>query len=143
MVDLDRKQCLDIIDYNQYMVRATGLYSIESSTSIRKKGHDMATETEAAKARLIKDFKAVIHDAEELLKATSNQTGEKIAGVRARAEENIRSARQKIDELEGDMTERARAAYQATDQMVHDNPWQSAGIAAGVGFLLGLLLGRR
>jgi ElaB/YqjD/DUF883 family membrane-anchored ribosome-binding protein len=103
----------------------------------------MATETEAAKERLIKDFKAVIHDAEELLKATSNQTGEKIAGVRARAEENIRNARQKIDELEGDMTERARAAYRATDQMLHDNPWQSAGIAAGVGFLLGLLLGRR
>lgn len=103
----------------------------------------MATDTEASKERLIKDFKTVIKDAEDLLKATSNQTGEKIAGVRARAEENIRSAREKIDELEGNMTERARAAYQATDQIVHDNPWQSAGIAAGVGFLLGLLLGRR
>lgn len=103
----------------------------------------MATEADVAKERLIKDFRAVIHDAEELLKATSNQTGEKIAGVRARAEENIKNARQKIDELEDDMTERARAAYRATDQLVHDNPWQSAGIAAGVGFLLGLLLGRR
>lgn len=103
----------------------------------------MASETDVAKERLIKDFRAVIQDAEDLLKATSNQTGEKIAGVRARAEENIKSARLKIEELEDDLTDRARAAYKATDQMVHDNPWQSAGIAAGVGFLLGLLLGRR
>ena len=103
----------------------------------------MATETDIAKDRLINDFKAVIRDAEDLLKATSNQTGEKIASVRARAEENIKNARQKIDELEDDVTERARAAYRATDQIVHENPWQSAGIAAGVGFLLGLLLGRR
>ena len=103
----------------------------------------MATDTDIAKDRLINDFKAVIRDAEDLLKATSSQTGEKIASVRARAEENIKNARQKIDELEDDVTERARAAYRATDQMVHDNPWQSAGIAAGVGFLLGLLLGRR
>jgi len=103
----------------------------------------MATDTDIAKDRLINDFKAVIRDAEDLLKATSNQTGEKIAGVRARAEENIKNARQKIDELEDDVTERARAAYRATDQMLHENPWQSAGIAAGVGFLLGLLLGRR
>ena len=103
----------------------------------------MATDTDIAKDRLINDFKAVIRDAEDLLKATSSQTGEKIASVRARAEENIKNARQKIDELEDDVTERARAAYRATDQMVHENPWQSAGIAAGVGFLLGLLLGRR
>ena len=103
----------------------------------------MAKETDVAKERLIKDFKAVIHDAEELLKATADQTGDKIAGVRARAEENIKSARRKLDELEDDVTQRARAAYQATDQLVHENPWQTAAVAAGVGFLLGMLLGRR
>jgi len=104
---------------------------------------NMTSETDKAKDRLIKDFKAVIEDAEALLKATQNQTGEKIAGVRARAEENINNARRKLEEMEGDLTDRARAAYQATDQMVHENPWQSAGIAAGVGFLLGMLLARR
>jgi ElaB/YqjD/DUF883 family membrane-anchored ribosome-binding protein len=103
----------------------------------------MASETDVAKERLIKDFKSVIEDAEALLKATSSQTGDKIAGVRARAEESIASARKKLDEMEGDLTDRARAAYKATDQMIHENPWQSAGIAAGVGFLLGMLLARR
>lgn len=103
----------------------------------------MAKDTDVAKERLIKDFKAVIHDAEELLKATADQTGDKIAGVRARAEENINNARRKLDELEDDVAQRARAAYKATDQMVHENPWQTAAVAAGVGLLLGLLLGRR
>ena len=102
-----------------------------------------AKTPDAAREQLIKDFKAVIQDAEELLKATTNQTGEKVAGVRAKAEESINNARRKLDELEDEVTERARAAYQATDQMVHENPWQSIGIAAGVGFLLGMLLGRR
>ena len=103
----------------------------------------MATDTDVAKERLIKDFKAVIHDAEELLKATADQTGDKIDKVRARARENINNARHKLDELEDDVAQRARAAYKATDQLVHDNPWQTAAVAAGVGLLLGLLLGRR
>jgi len=103
----------------------------------------MAKDTDVAKERLIKDFKAVIHDAEELLKATADQTGDKIAGVRARAEENINNARRKLDELEDDVAQRARAAYKATDELVHENPWQTAAVAAGVGLLLGMLLGRR
>jgi len=103
----------------------------------------MATDTDVAKERLIKDFKAVIHDAEELLRATADQTGEKIDKVRARARENINNARHQLDELEDDVAQRARAAYKATDQLVHDNPWQTAAVAAGVGLLLGLLLGRR
>jgi ElaB/YqjD/DUF883 family membrane-anchored ribosome-binding protein len=108
-----------------------------------KKELVMARDTDVAKERLINDFKAVIRDAEELLKATADQTGDKIDSVRARAKENIDNARQKLDELEDDVAARARAAYKATDQMVHDNPWQTAAVAAGVGLLLGLLLGRR
>ena len=34
-------------------------------------------------------------------------------------------------------------AADVTDKYVHDNPWQAIGVAAGVGFLLGLLIGRR
>jgi ElaB/YqjD/DUF883 family membrane-anchored ribosome-binding protein len=38
---------------------------------------------------------------------------------------------------------RAREVADATDEYVRENPWQSVGIAAGVGLLLGLLLSRR
>lgn len=101
------------------------------------------TKTEAAREKLMGDFKAVINDAEELLKATASQTGERVSAARARVEESIRTTRERLSELQDDVTERAGAAAHATDQMVHDNPWKAVGIAAAVGFLLGLLVHRR
>lgn len=103
----------------------------------------MTSETKAAKDRLVEDLKAVVHDAEELLKATAGQTGDKINSVRARAEENLRVVRRKLSEMEDDVVERAKSTAKATDDLVHEKPWQSIAIAAGAAFLLGLLAGRR
>ena len=38
---------------------------------------------------------------------------------------------------------RAKAAGRATDAYVHEHPWQSIGVAAGIGLLLGMLIARR
>jgi ElaB/YqjD/DUF883 family membrane-anchored ribosome-binding protein len=38
---------------------------------------------------------------------------------------------------------KAKAAGHATDEFVHQNPWKSIGISAGVGLLVGLLVSRR
>ncbi|MBK9130537.1 MAG: DUF883 domain-containing protein [Gammaproteobacteria bacterium] len=103
----------------------------------------MASDTRTAKERLMDDLKAVVHDAEELLKATAGQTGEKISAVRARAEDNLREVRRKLSEMEDDLVERARTAAKATDDLVHERPWQSIAVVGGVAFLLGLLAGRR
>jgi len=100
-------------------------------------------ETQAAKERVIRDFKAVVTDTEELLKATANQTGDRIAAARARMEESLTATKKQLAELEENMIEKAKAAAQATDQMVHENPWKSVGIAAAVGLLLGMLIHRR
>ncbi len=102
----------------------------------------MTTETQVARDRLVEDFKAVIHDAEELLKATSDQTGDKIGAVRARAEASLREARRKLGEMESNLVGRTKAAAKATDQLVHENPWQSVALATAVGFLLGMLTSR-
>ena len=95
------------------------------------------------KEKLAADLKAVISDAEELLQLTSSQTGEKVVELRARLGENLRSARYKLQDAEAAMRESAKAAAQATDVYVHENPWKSIGIAAGAGLLVGLLIGRR
>ena len=102
-----------------------------------------AHETQAAKERVIRDFKAVVTDTEELLKATANQTGDRIAAARARMEESLTATKKQLVELEEGMLVKAKAAAQATDQMVHENPWKSVGIAAAVGLLLGMLIHRR
>jgi ElaB/YqjD/DUF883 family membrane-anchored ribosome-binding protein len=96
-----------------------------------------------AAARLKQDLQAVVTDAEELLKATASQTGERIEKVRVRAEESLRVARLRLAETSLAVTERARVAANEVDDQVHNHPWVSAGIAAAAGMLVGLLIGRR
>ena len=103
----------------------------------------MANETQAARDRLVNDFKKVINDTEALLEATANQTGDKIGAVRERAEETLREARRKLLAMENDLIVQTKAAVKATDELVHENPWQAVALAATVGLLLGLLSGRR
>lgn len=100
-------------------------------------------ETGVGKERLVKDFKAVVADTEELLKATASQTGEKAAAVRAKLEESLVTTKQRLADLERGLIEKTKAATKATDELVHEHPWQAVGIAAAVGFLLGMLTCRR
>ena len=103
----------------------------------------MNAQADVSTDRLVADLKTVMEDAEALLKATSSLTGEKIQEVRARAEESLRQAKVRLTEVEQEAMRRAKEIAEATDEYVHENPWQSVGIAAGVGLVLGLLLARR
>jgi ElaB/YqjD/DUF883 family membrane-anchored ribosome-binding protein len=103
----------------------------------------MPTETAVARDKLAADLRAVIDDTEELIKATAGQAGEKVQAARARAEETLETAKARLTEIGEEGMERAKAAAKATDEYVHDNPWQSIGVAAGVGFLIGWVLGRK
>lgn len=81
---------------------------------------------------LMQDLRAVIADAEELLRATADQAGPKIEEVRARAEESLRAAREHL-----------KGAGAELDSQVRANPWAAVGIAAGAGLVLGILLSRK
>jgi ElaB/YqjD/DUF883 family membrane-anchored ribosome-binding protein len=93
--------------------------------------------------QLTADLKAVVSDAEALLKATAGDAGVKFGGVRDRLEESLKVTRARVAEMEDAVIEQTRAAAKATDQYVHENPWPSMGIAAAAGLLLGVLIGRR
>jgi ElaB/YqjD/DUF883 family membrane-anchored ribosome-binding protein len=93
--------------------------------------------------KLVADLKLVVTDAEELLKLTAGQAGEKVAAIRDKVQKGLEQAKGKIVEIESKAVEKTKAAARATDTYVHENPWKSVGVAAGVGFLLGLLIGRR
>ncbi len=92
--------------------------------------------------KLRQDLQTVVFDAEELLKATASQTGEQIARVRARAEESIGAARARLAEAGTAAGQNAREIANGVDDQVHRHPYAVAGIAAGVGLLVGLLIGR-
>lgn len=93
--------------------------------------------------KLMQDMRVVVADAEDLLKATAGQTGERIEKIRAKAEESLRAARNRIQIAGKSMQETATEAARTVDEQVHNNPWTAIGIAAGVGLVLGIILGRR
>jgi ElaB/YqjD/DUF883 family membrane-anchored ribosome-binding protein len=92
---------------------------------------------------LIQDLKAVVGDAEDLLKVTASQSGEQISRIRARAEESLRTARARMKDITESAEAQALAAARDFNKQVHDNPWTAIGIAAGVGFVVGVLAGRK
>ena len=108
-------------------------------------GQETATEAEVEKGirgKLVEDLKSVVADAEELLKASANQTGERITAARAKAEESLKAAKARLAEQEGAVMAKTRAAAKATEDYVRANPWKAVGIAAGAGFVLCLLATR-
>jgi ElaB/YqjD/DUF883 family membrane-anchored ribosome-binding protein len=93
--------------------------------------------------RLMTDLRAVLEDAEALLSATAGQAGEKIQRARERATETVRVARERLSDAQDEVVKQAKYAAKQTDTFVHDNPWQAVGIAAGVAFIIGVLVSRR
>ena len=100
-------------------------------------------QSDVAKQQLINDFKVVVADAEALLKATAGQGGEAVAALRAKTETSLAEAKAKMADAQAALLVRTKATARATDEYVHTHPWQSIGAAAGVGVVIGLLIGRR
>jgi ElaB/YqjD/DUF883 family membrane-anchored ribosome-binding protein len=82
--------------------------------------------------RFMNELRNVIADAEDLLRATADQTGPKVQEVRARAEESLRNAKEHL-----------QGAGKQLDVHVRENPWAAVGIAAGIGLVVGILMARK
>lgn len=97
----------------------------------------------AAQDALVAEFHTLVGDTEKLLKHTSEATGSQVEELRSKVTENLARARELLKETESTVREQCDAALLKTEEYVHAKPLQSIGIAAGVGFLLGLLVARR
>lgn len=95
--------------------------------------------TTEANQRLVADIKLLARDAEELLRATAGEAGEKIKEVRQRLSNALESARATCENLQDQTAETLRTA----DETIRDHPYESIGIAFAVGAVLGILVGRR
>jgi ElaB/YqjD/DUF883 family membrane-anchored ribosome-binding protein len=103
----------------------------------------MSEMAPATKDKLMADLRTVVADAEDLLRATASQAGDKVADLRGKMQDHLANAKASLAEAQTVVVEKAKAVGHATDDYVQDNPWRSVGIAAGVGFIVGLLIGRR
>ena len=99
--------------------------------------------TSTQKDKLMSDLRLVITDAEELLRMTADEAGESAANIRSRVQAKMNQAKADLINLQAVAVAKAKAAGHATDEFVHENPWKSIGVAAGIGLVVGLLIGRR
>jgi ElaB/YqjD/DUF883 family membrane-anchored ribosome-binding protein len=100
------------------------------------KSIDTKDHKEVHSDQLISDFKALMADAEALIKATaSHEDG-------AKALDTLTSAKENLSILEGPLSEKAKAVAEGADDFVHRKPWEAVGVAAGLGLLIGLLIRR-
>ena len=97
---------------------------------------------EVSKEKLLSDFKVLVGDAEELLKATTNQAGEKVSAARQRIEQSLEQGKRTLAEAENMLADKTKEAAKAAELYVRENPWNAVGIAAGIGLVLGLLIRR-
>jgi ElaB/YqjD/DUF883 family membrane-anchored ribosome-binding protein len=94
-------------------------------------------------ATLRADLAAVMRDAEALIKASADQGGEKVGEARKKILESLETAKVRLHDAERAALRHGEDAMIATEEYVKRNPWQSVGIAAGIGLVLGVLLARR
>lgn len=97
------------------------------------------TELERSTEKLLEDLKAVVRDGEELLKAGAEDLSERGTAARERLSAALEAAKETRRRLEEQALEGARAA----DRLVREHPYQSVGLAFGVGLLLGVIVNRR
>jgi ElaB/YqjD/DUF883 family membrane-anchored ribosome-binding protein len=92
-----------------------------------------------ANERLSSELHTVVREAEDLLKATGTQTGEHLTAIRARLTTAMESAKATAHKVQ----EKAVAAAKATDHVIREHPYESIGVAFGVGLLVGVLVARK
>ena len=103
----------------------------------------MSETTVVNREKLMSDLRTVIADAEEVLRVTADQATAGAAELRVRMQERLAQARVRLQDLQDAAVARAKAAGHAADDYVHEHPWKAIAAAAGVGVIIGLLIGRR
>jgi ElaB/YqjD/DUF883 family membrane-anchored ribosome-binding protein len=85
------------------------------------------------------DMSHLAEDARALIAATADVAGEKVGVARKR----LTAALERAKEIGGCVRDKAVAGAKATDEAIHEHPYQAIAIGVGVGAILGFLLARR
>ena len=104
--------------------------------SLRQRIRGKAMADRNGGGQIAEDLRAIVSDAEALLRSTTNAGG---AETQERAQATLQELRARLNALEDTVRSRARDV----DSYVRDNPWQAVAAVGGVALLLGIIMGRR
>ena len=89
--------------------------------------------------RLVDDMKSLIEHGEDLVRDIPRDINDKIRETRDRFSKALDSAKVTCHRLE----RKTIATAKATDEVIHDRPYQFIGAALAVGLLVGLIVGKK
>ena len=89
--------------------------------------------------RVVDDLKTLGHDAGGLVRATAGDARETVCEARARLSRAIDAARRTCDRAQ----KRVKEGVKIADEVVQKHPYETVGVAFGVGLVLGALAVRR
>jgi ElaB/YqjD/DUF883 family membrane-anchored ribosome-binding protein len=95
----------------------------------------MSNQTQSTKT----DGGQLAEDAQALVTATADVASEKVVDARKR----LAAALDRAKQIAGQVRDKAVAGAKATDEAVHEHPYQAIAIGVGIGAIIGFLIARR
>jgi ElaB/YqjD/DUF883 family membrane-anchored ribosome-binding protein len=90
--------------------------------------------------QILDDLHALVEEAEKMLGGLpAEHPHDAVGTLRARFD----VAQERLAEIYSGARKKVISTAKLTDETIRENPYQSAAVAAGVGLLIGLLIGRR
>jgi ElaB/YqjD/DUF883 family membrane-anchored ribosome-binding protein len=99
-----------------------------------------SNKSTATPKELLDELHALVSEAEKMIGETASEaTGDALGALRSRYED----MQEQLTELYSTAKKKVIAGAKYTDETIRENPYQSMAVAAGLGLLVGVLLGRR
>lgn len=117
------------------------MYGNTNSTSMASEalGSNLGSRHEETMAQLSR----TVAQAEDLLRALGDESGEAIDAMRGRVSATLRDARTRLAGRAEQARNVAGSAMSQADRFVHENPWRAVAIGAGIGLLLAMMMTSR
>lgn len=111
-----------------------------SSTTMSDGDNFSTSNVSARHQETMTQLNRTVAQAEELLRALGNESGEAIDAMRARVSATLRDARERLSGGATQARSLANNSLSQADAFVHANPWRAVAIGAGIGALLAVLM---
>lgn len=109
----------------------------------RMSNEDMSNNLSSSHQETMTQLSRTVSQAEDLLRALGEESGEAIDAMRTRVSATLRDARTRLAGSAEQAKNMASNTMTQADRYVHENPWRAVAIGAGVGVVVAMLISSR
>ncbi len=82
-------------------------------------------------------------DAQSTAESAMRKTADSVGALADKVQDTVRQTQARLNQLQQDLVDKTKYAAQSTDSYVHEKPWNAVCAGLAVGFVVGLIVGRR